>query len=296
MAKSNNVLSIDGGGIKGLRPLYVLAEIEKRSGKKCVDLFQTMSGTSTGAFIVALLSLGYTAEQIIGLYFNLGKLIFKKSFLRFGIFRNKYSDRNLNEAIFNYFGDIVMSKAKSRLIIPAYNIDSRKDVIFDSHIDKGVKIFDVLRASASAQSYFKTHKIGADRFIDGGNVINNPSYIAWQILKAENFDSDVSVLSIGTGREELPIQKNRKGMVGWAKNTVDILMTEQAQMVHRVMVDNKNFGLIKNYYNISPDYHNASEKMDDASDENLNNLIKDGKSTVLKYSDSIDCIVEDLAI
>ena len=74
------ILSIDGGGIKGIAPASFLANIEERTGKKIIDYFDLIVGTSTGGIIALGLGLGFSAREILSLYIDNGEKIFKKQF------------------------------------------------------------------------------------------------------------------------------------------------------------------------------------------------------------------------
>lgn len=73
------ILSIDGGGIKGLYSASILARIEEKTGKKITDRFDMICGTSTGGLIALALSIGVPAQSIADMYFNRGKEIFPVS-------------------------------------------------------------------------------------------------------------------------------------------------------------------------------------------------------------------------
>ncbi len=77
MSDPKYVLSIDGGGVRGMIALYALQELEKQKGQRAKDLFSFMAGTSTGAIIVSGLALGISAEELISLYRDLVGKIFR---------------------------------------------------------------------------------------------------------------------------------------------------------------------------------------------------------------------------
>lgn len=62
------ILTIDGGGVRGMIPACALAELEQQAGKRAKDIFSFMAGTSTGSIIVAALALGIPAAEIVTLY------------------------------------------------------------------------------------------------------------------------------------------------------------------------------------------------------------------------------------
>jgi len=294
MKKSFNILAIDGGGIKGVRSLYIIKEIERITRKKSYEIFDLISGTSTGGIIAVLLSIGYSADDIIQLYFNHGPKIFKKRLFRFGILRPKYSDRYLNKVISSYVEDKKLSDCLTNILIPSYNVETRDKYLFKSYnnLSSDYKLFDVLRATVSAQTYFKPHKIEKNRHIDGGNVINNPSMISYvEYLKFWS-DKPVNLLSISTGRDEVEIKKMKGGggIIQWVAPTTDILLIEQAQQTDYFM----ERIIPENYFRIEPSSFFGSVEMDDASEENLISLKKDGEKSVIENKNLIDRFVKNI--
>jgi patatin-like phospholipase/acyl hydrolase len=98
------VLSIDGGGIRGLIPALVLAEIEDRTGRPVAELFDFVAGTSTGGLLACALTRPgddgrplFTAAEAANLYVEEGPLIFRQSLVRRitsvgGAFEERYDD------------------------------------------------------------------------------------------------------------------------------------------------------------------------------------------------------------
>lgn len=288
-----DILTIDGGGIKGLRSLFIIKEIEERMGMKSNEIFDLISGTSTGGIIAAMLSIGYSAEEVIELYFTHGPNIFKKKFLRFGIFRPKYDDSYLNKVIKEYVGEKKLSDCLTNVIIPAYNIETRDKILFKSYVGYNYPLFDVVRATVSAQSYFKPHEIDGQRHIDGGNVINNPSLVSYVEYKKRWAGTPINMLSIGTGREEKRIKKRQGngGLLTWAGPTVDILMIEQSQQTDYFMSKLEP----DNYMRIEPVSIAGDIKMDNASLENMLMLKADGEQTVKVYDSMISAFIKKIS-
>ena len=131
-----SVLSIDGGGIRGIIPAAILAEIEKRTGKPICELFDYIAGTSTGGIIAAMLAAPdekgkpmFTAEQVKSMYIELGSNVFHSSLVRKiltlgGILGTRYSSRRLEKYLCEYFKGIRLHSALSKLIITAYDTES----------------------------------------------------------------------------------------------------------------------------------------------------------------------------
>ncbi len=132
------ILTIDGGGLKGALPAALLAAVEDSSGKRIVDQFDLIAGTSTGAIIALGLGMGLGANEILEFYRERGPSIFgqrqgtaagvgdwlQRAGWQFGarmrgVIRNKYSNRELARALTDIFSDSQLGDAATRLVIPA---------------------------------------------------------------------------------------------------------------------------------------------------------------------------------
>jgi patatin-like phospholipase/acyl hydrolase len=143
------ILSIDGGGIRGIIPAMVLAEIERQTGRPACELFDLIAGTSTGGII----TLGVTApgeeqpdgkrrprwsaEQLVDIYTNDGPQIFKHSLLRTietldGLVREKYKADGLEDVLREYLGDAMLSQALTKVLITSYDIQQHEPFFFKS--------------------------------------------------------------------------------------------------------------------------------------------------------------------
>src|SRR5215211_5689037 len=96
------VLAIDGGGIRGLIPALVLAEIERRTGRRIAALFDLIAGTSTGGILACALGRpdAMPAERVAAVYVEEGPRIFHRSLLKRitsveGYLDERYDDRGL---------------------------------------------------------------------------------------------------------------------------------------------------------------------------------------------------------
>lgn len=117
------VLSLDGGGIRGIIPCMVLQEIEERSGRPISDLFDLMAGTSTGGILAAGLAIAdekgqpqFSAKKLLGLYTGKnGKKIFKKplpGFLNYFrlLFKSLFPPTNIEAVLKTELGDDIYLK------------------------------------------------------------------------------------------------------------------------------------------------------------------------------------------
>jgi patatin-like phospholipase/acyl hydrolase len=130
------ILSIDGGGIRGIIPALVLAELERRAGKPVAELFDLIAGTSTGGILACGLTIPgdggrprWHAEELVALYEKEGPHIFDRSLLKRitsleGIIDERYPNRPLHDVLRRYFGDARLRNALTRVLVPAYEKSS----------------------------------------------------------------------------------------------------------------------------------------------------------------------------
>jgi patatin-like phospholipase/acyl hydrolase len=278
------ILSIDGGGIRGVATLQQLITLEKTLRAPLHVHFDYITGTSTGSIVAGLLSIGMSPKDILQLYQEHGEKIFEKRFWRFGLTKSKYKDEALNEALQDYTQGKLLRDCLTKLIIPAYNVSKRQIKIFKSYKDGNLySLFDVVRASSAAPTFFDPWKINGETFVDGGLVANNPSMIAVIEAMKDGYDT-FNIISFSTGPREkaLSDKETKNGIVGMASPTVDILLTEQSQMTDYTLGKLFELNSIKGTYVRCETYlARASSEMDDASLCNLTNLIYDGEDSAV---------------
>lgn len=300
MSKEVNILSITGGGMRGLVTLYEMKALEEKLKRPLNEYFDYIGGTSTGGIIASMLAFGFNIQQTINFYEKHGPKIFKKRFFRWGVLRPKYDDRYFNKIIRQTFKDLKISDSSTNLVVPAYNIDSFTKRIFKSYDRRGqVNMFDVIRSTASAQTYFKVHNFDGANYIDGGMVINNPSQLLFTeaLYKIRNGEAKgINVISFGTGRKDtdIKVSKKGKGKLFWAKPTIDILLNEQARTADYYL--NRLVHTLESgtYFNIEPILDKSSKDIDDASKGNLAAMRLDGLASAEKHHKIINKVAEKL--
>jgi patatin-like phospholipase/acyl hydrolase len=311
--KKIRILSIDGGGIRGILPGVVLAQIEgklqKKTGDpeiKLADMFDFMAGTSTGG----ILTLAYltpnkknrptlTAQEAVNIYLDRGDEIFDANLWQKiksanGITDEKYDASELEEALQDTFGDLKLSNLLKPCIITSYDIRNGKPHFFKQHKATNeiynFKIKDVARATSAAPTYFETARIKNDigttyPLIDGGVFVNNPALVAYsevRTMQFENIEEKISaknmlLISIGTGsvRKGYEYKKAKNwGAVGWIKPIIEIMMSGNSQTVHYHL--KQLFGTLKE--EDQKDYHRLEPIINTADTEmdnaSLENLQK----------------------
>lgn len=286
--KKLNILVVDGGGSKGTMAIEQLVKFEETlDGRKLSDVFNLFSGTSTGGIIAVLLSAGISAKDIRDLYVKHGAKIFDKKFLRYGIFRSRYADEYFNEVIKQYVSKKLLNDC-GMLIVPAYNATKMDKIIFKSmkQTHKQVPLFDVIRSTASAPTYFDPHTYDNSVLIDGGLVINNPSMVCF-IEGLKRGYKEINILSVGAGIKEIPMTHRNlsKGILKNARALFDVCLSEQAQTTDYMMgqlyeVLPLLFGInMGKYMRVDCLLIKSTASIDDFSAENVKNMLEDANSS-----------------
>lgn len=249
-----NILSIDGGGIKGLYAARVLEQIEQKFSAKIVDHFDLICGTSTGGLIALALSLNHKAKEIANFYTARGKYIFPPkswfgrimSTLKQGIISNKYKSESLRKELTNFFGHSTqINDCHSLLCIPAYNISQGMPIVFKYPHKEGnlfrdgdINVVDVALATSSAPTYFKNHLIDESTlqntfFTDGGVWANNPALCglieAWTYFvgPSKEFDA-IRILSISTIPKPSGVEFDGGSFLKWNKRLIGTALEGQS--------------------------------------------------------------------
>jgi uncharacterized protein len=204
--KKITILSLDGGGIRGIITCVVLKYIEEQLQKldhpdaKIGDYFDLIAGSSTGGILAAIIlhpnkdhRAKFSVQEALDLYAKKGDMIFNVPFWEkiinpFGLFNEKISEKNFEKQLEDFFGKLELKDLVKPCLITSYDISARQAKFFTSH-DAHVPlenfyVKDVCRATAAAPTYFEPAKINSlynQEFvlIDGGVYANNPSLCAY---------------------------------------------------------------------------------------------------------------------
>ena len=260
MNKKVRILSLDGGGLRGIIPLLILKEIEMVQGRRIHELFDVITGTSTGGIIACGLTYtqdgktpSLTLDQLIELYTTKGHEIFPHKTNIFSkaisginsIFNPKFSPNGLDRLLTQYFGESTLNDVLKPTIATSYDIKHNEVVMFKSRLasvsdDHNARLKDICRATSAAPTYLPSYEMkfkGKDRLlVDGGVYINNPAMAAVaDVLKSrpEVEVKDIECLSLGTGiySKSLGIKTTGWGMVDWVKPITTVMMQASAKVV-----------------------------------------------------------------
>jgi patatin-like phospholipase/acyl hydrolase len=259
MSKTNasfKILSIDGGGFRGVYAAHLLQRIETEFSVDWRKDFGLIAGTSTGAIIAACLALGFPTKKVMELYKQHGTDIFHKSVVpRLGIFGSKYDNTGLRGVLHTLFGSAKLGDISVPLILPATDIANGCVHIFKSSYnneffrDKDVLVSEAVLASCSAPTYFSPIMLTGNKYLlaDGGLWANSPALVA--VLDAKKrlntAFQDLRVLSIGTGKTNqfYPIKKYRQTRPwGWGFATrwgrgkfIEMLLNLQSENANNML-------------------------------------------------------------
>jgi patatin-like phospholipase/acyl hydrolase len=240
------ILSLDGGGIRGLYSAAVLAKLEEKHGVSMVDHFDLITGTSTGGIIAIGLGLRMLPREIVRFYVEAGPRIFRNPLgwrNHFHWLRRKYSDEPLRRALnhSSAFGDRKLGDSKSRLVIPSFSLAHNEVRVFKTphherlRTDWQIPAWKAAIATSSAPTFFPVcSHIEDSRLIDGGVWANNPTVVG--IAEAVSMLgvplSDIHVFSLGTTDARIKRRQalDGGGILQWIrkKDVIDILMRGQS--------------------------------------------------------------------
>lgn len=206
------ILSLSGGGFRGLITLVALQKLETRHGK-LNNYFDIIAGTSAGGIIGACLASGMRVNDIIDLWLRLGSDVFKPNRLR-GYANAKYRIEDLERVVKSVLGNS-LQQGKAKLIVTAFDDVTESAMVLKSHDNKhAFTLADFAIATAAAPTYFAPYKVKGFSFIDGGVFSTNPSREAVTealMLGAINIEH----ISIGTGYHKMNINVGNWGVLQW---------------------------------------------------------------------------------
>ena len=263
------VLSIDGGGVRGLIPALFLKALEEQIGRPLTQVFDVFTGTSSGSISAFGLSTGlYQAKDLPEMFKSTARQIFHLRRLsrlgaRGGVFGPKYQVKNFEAVINETFGDVTMGQLEKPTVAPTFNLATRAATYFSSV--PGVSynsapeavtlaqpqrtVAEVIRASSSAPIFFEPAQIPSDPddpnserlpLVDGGLVANNPSLLGATLAKhlhdlehPRSISPRIRVVSLSTDSMQRPLAYRRAanwGIFDWLRPVTTALMQAQNDM------------------------------------------------------------------
>jgi len=308
-----SVLSLSGGGVRGLYTVSVLAELEKVVARKtgnddfrigsCFDL---VCGTSIGGIIAIGLAKGMSAREIKAVLREQAPAIFKRPWWRRipGVteatqyLRSLYSPTPLRNTLYDLFGNATIGDLEMapRLVVPAINITNGQLKIFKTphhdelYTDHGFSLVDVGLATSAAPSYFPIHLIDDTHYIDGGVIVNSPAMMG--VLEAHTylgFDyQNIQLVAIGTmgsAATAAPEKRVNWGFKNWGPASSKLLLLSMSS-TERLHNDMAKLYLKKTnslFIDTPPEKGQAAILgLDEVSEAALNTLSSSGKGDAAK--------------
>jgi len=301
------ILSLDGGGIRGIFSAKVIAEISTYLpvGDNISQYFDLISGTSTGGIIAIAIGLGKDPKDILDLYLKEGKVIFppfwtRHRAMRFAkrLFWPIHNHAALEKALRREFESQHFGDSSARLVIPAFLGPSPQIAVFktdhhpDYRQDWRTTAWEVARATSAAPTFFEGHRYNRHFFLDGGLWANNPMMCA-AVEALSSYDiqpNQISILSVGTGTRTVTLKQSliRAGMLGWrgALSTAMFLTTETALSQARLLVG------FDNVVRMEPSEAGAAIELDDWTNASAL-LPKDALRSVAENVEAIRMFLTD---
>lgn len=268
-AEHRAILCLDGGGMRGILTIQLLKKLEETAGIPCHQLFDMVSGTSTGGIIAGLIATGHNALQIETLYIDLVTQVFDKRMLgnRF-IVPPAFSKEKYRENLKSVIRDITLQGACSAtdidLMITSQDMAADEETFFSCFKQndgsfygtyKDVLLRATMEATMSAPTYF--HPL--ERFVDGGSTTyNNPSLAAF--MEAVSYStpekneeastykmSEITLFSFGTGISRQFIKPGQTihppgiAIAFW----LNWIMTKTGQDASAMQIDNFRSPMVK---------------------------------------------------
>ena len=258
--KNFKILSIDGGGIKGLYSARILSRVEKYIQEQnsdpnltISDFFDLICGTSTGGLIALAISLKKPMDLICQFYEIHGRKIFKnpnsywRKYVRQIIYNGKYSDKYLKEVLIGFFGESKIGESQNLLCIPSFDFTHSTYAIFKYDHKEGrlnrhnkLSYVDIALSTSAAPTYFPLTQIEEEnntQYLDGGVWANNPSMVGiteaiWHFV-GDNKEYDgiqlLSVASLNIKKGNPPMAKRKRAFIDWQDDLFELSLIGQSE-------------------------------------------------------------------
>ena len=285
------LLSLDGGGVRELATVTFLANLEKALGEPLYEKFDFFIGTSAGAITAMALSIAkMNGDRLLELWSEeTFERILDSSLWdsKLGLMQinPKYDGKGKEQVLNEYFGNLKLGDASGDLAIVSYDIEERKPLLLTSYGNSNISAIDAGHASSAAPIYYPTARVGNRYLIDGGIVANNPVLHGYAEVKKLYPDSNVKILSVGTGLNKRPLKgkaSQKWGLIGWLMHDLFGLMLESS-LDHEIATEI----IGKDYIRVNSPLGKVNRRLDDNNKKNLNNIRGMGEAWWQEFGDSV---------
>ena len=285
------LLSLDGGGVREIATVTFLANLEKALGEPLYKKFDFFIGTSAGAITAMALSIAkMNGDNLLELWSDeTFERILDSSLWdsKLGLMQinPKYDGKGKTQVLTEYFGNLKLGDASGDLAITSYDIEERKPLLLTSYGNANISAIDAGHASSAAPIYYPTARVGNRYLIDGGIVANNPVLHGYAEVKKLYPNSNVKILSVGTGLNKRPLKgkaSQKWGLIGWLMHDLFGLMLESS-LDHEIATEI----IGKDYIRVNSPLGKVNRRLDDNNQRNLDNIRKMGESWWQEFGDSV---------
>tara|TARA_R110002124_G_scaffold14345_9_gene64134 strand:+ start:36529 stop:37530 length:1002 start_codon:yes stop_codon:yes gene_type:complete len=276
-----HILTLSGGGYRGLYTATVLAELEAALGRPIASHFDLICGTSAGGMLALGLAAEIPAIELKALFEERGSCIFGcRSPLRRLLGRwliAKHDSAGLREVLTERFQETTIGELKHRVLVPAVNYSTGRGQFFKTphhpsfELDHRMKVVDVALATAAAPVYFPLARNDRGVFADGGLVGNAPGLFGLHEVKtflAPDQNAEIRVLAIGTMTIGATVRGGAsldRGFGKWGGGLFDLVISAQESSVDYMLRQS----LGNNYFQIddkaTPDQSKDVKSLDRVS-------------------------------
>ncbi len=242
--RSFRILSLDGGAFAGVFTLRLLAEIERRSGKKTSDFFDGFTGISAGAFLGAIMSYGdITAKDLIDeIVFTIKKMrSSREERLRslWAALKPALNHEKKWDSVYRYFGDARLKDLRIHGLFPIWDFENKKIRIFDTKKDGDIHVCDVVYLSTCANAHYAAvdSRLSEPKFSgsDLALFVNDPRMFALCNFQKEIQERGAHILSIGSSLAPSESKETsfKRGPLRWMANMLPELRQAQETFVNQ---------------------------------------------------------------
>jgi patatin-like phospholipase/acyl hydrolase len=313
------ILSIDGGGIRGVIPATLLDYIEHKTGRPVCELFDLIAGTSTGGILALALTMPgdpgkprWRAADLLGLYESEGTRIFSRSVWHRitsigSLADERYPTEGIEGVLARYFGDTRLDQALTDVIVTSYDLEAREPWFFkstDAQLPEKKRNYlmrEAARATSAAPTYFEPYRLRSlddeveyRTLVDGGVFANNPSMCGWAEASGGGQPAEARLLSLGTGElcRRMPFSDVRGwGLVQWARPILNVVMDGVSDATNYQL--REMLGL-DSYLRLTHSLEVSNDDMDDAGKTNIHALRAVAQRILEEHGAELDAFLEKL--
>ena len=291
VCKYRVVLSIDGGAARGIVPLRILSFLQDsvKSIEKDLDIptwVDVFSGTSTSSIINGALMLRdqkgralHDPKSMLNIYVHRGNQIFTKN----NGMDPQHSVYPLSFVLEHFFGMITLEQITKHFLFVSYDLNSEQQFIFTDTIDRfrSLSLSKMMTACSAYPGVFPPLKIENYMLADGMLSTKNPALLSYEYARVFYPDDPIILISLGTGI-------NNPALMDF--NEIEVLKTHE----HLENIAKDDDRLI--YFRFQPELLKANEDVEDASPENMLNLLDDTDDYLNRESANISRLMSLIRI